>query len=200
VFVTLEGPEGAGKSSVIRVLGQRLEGLGHDVVVTREPGGSWFGPTVRQLLLEDKRIDAKAELLLFLADRAQHVAETIRPAIESSKIVLCDRFVDSTIAYQGYGRGLDIDRLREWNDFATGALYPDLTLLFDLEPSIGLARIQHKDRLDAEPLSFHEAVRDGFLKEAAKTPARWAVLDAAESLEKVTEAAFAAVIERQTER
>lgn len=170
------------------------------MLVTREPGGSWFGPTVRQLLLQEKQIDPKAELLLFLADRAQHVTDTIRPAIGAGKVVLCDRFVDSTIAYQGYGRGLDIDDLRTWNDFATGGLCPDLTLLFDLEPTIGLARIQHKDRLDAEPLSFHQAVRDGFLKEAAKAPNRWVVLDAAQNIERVTDAALAAVLERQTQR
>jgi dTMP kinase len=197
VFVTLEGPEGAGKSSVARGVASRLEAEGLKVLITREPGDGSLGPRVRQILLDGGELDPKAELLLFLADRAQHVAEVVRPALGRGEIVICDRYVDSSLAYQGYGRDLDVDDLRKWNDFATGGLVPDLTLLLDIEPTRGLERVKDKNRLDSEPLAFHQKVRNGFLKEAAREPRRWVILDASQNLENVTHAAFVAVKERR---
>ncbi len=197
VFVTLEGPKGAGKSSVMRGLAHLLESDDIKVLTTREPGDGSLGPRVRQILLEGGALDPKAELLLFLADRAQHVAEVIRPSLARGEIVLCDRYVDSTLAYQGYGRDLEVNRLREWNDFATGGLVPDLTLLLDIEPSKGLQRVKDKNRLDSEPLQFHQKVREGFLKEAERDRRRWVILDASENLENVTHAALEAVKQRR---
>ncbi|HEY3779650.1 MAG TPA: dTMP kinase [Fimbriimonadaceae bacterium] len=197
MFVTLEGPEGAGKSTVMHRLAQSLIDAGHLVVTTREPGDGSLGPKIRNILLEGGALDPKAELFLFLADRAQHVSEVIRPALASGHIVICDRYVDSTMAYQGYGRGLDLETLRNWNNFATGNLKPDLTLLVDIEPSLGLARIKHKDRLDAEPLDFHKKVREGFLAESKLDPERWAIIDGSLDLDNVTLLAQKAVGEMQ---
>jgi len=197
VFVTLEGPEGAGKSTLMRDLASRLEAGGDEVVTTREPGDSRLGLMLRPILLEGGSLDPKAELLLFLADRAQHVSEIVRPALERGALVLCDRYVDSTLAYQGYGRGIDLDTLGSWNDFATGGLLPDLTLLLDIEPSNGLLRVQNKDRLDSEPLEFHLKVRNGFLAQAARNPSRWVTLDASQAFETVALAAYHAIAERR---
>ena len=197
MFVTLEGPEGAGKSTVMQRLAESLIQSGHKVVTTREPGDGSLGPKIRNILLEGGELDPKAELFLFLADRAQHVSEVIRPALAIGQIVICDRYADSTMAYQGYGRGLDLETLRNWNNFATGSLKPDLTLLIDIEPSLGLARIKHKDRLDAEPLEFHQKVREGFLAESKFDPSRWAIIDGSRDINDVTHLAQMAVGEMQ---
>lgn len=185
MFVSFEGPEGAGKTTLIDALAERIRAAGHAVTTTREPGSGPVGHQIRQILLHGEDLDFKAELFLFLADRAQHVGAVIRPALARREWVLCDRFADSTLVYQGYGRGLDLDRLRAWNQFATDDLQPDRTLLLDLEPSLGLARIKNKDRLDAEPLEFHRRIREGFLAEARREPGRWVVLDASASPESV---------------
>lgn len=199
MFVTLEGPEGAGKSTVIRTLGVQLTDLGFNVVTTREPGDSSIGRQVRELLLEGSSIDRRTELLLFLADRAQHIVEVVRPALSAGKIVLCDRFVDSTIVYQGHARGLNLQTLRSLNQFATDGLTPELTLLFDLDVQIGLSRISRKDRLDSEPIEFHQKVREGFLAESRLDPRRWEILDASQPVEIVTHSALAFVLKRQAE-
>lgn len=199
VFVTLEGPEGAGKSSVLRALIPRLE-EDYDVVATREPGDTKLGAKIRTLLLDGDAIDSRTELLLFLADRAQHVAEVVRPALSRGALVLCDRYTDSTLAYQGYARDFDLEILREWNQFVTNDLAPDLTLLFDIDPEVGLGRITNKDRLDAEPLEFHQKVRQGFLSEALREPHRWVTIDASQSLELVVEAACAAILHGKPKR
>lgn len=197
MFVTFEGPEGAGKTTLIAGLAALLRAAGRRTTTTREPGAGPIGQQIRQVLLHGEDLDFKAELFLFLADRAQHVASVIRPALDRREWVLCDRFADSTLVYQGYGRGLDLDRLCAWNQFATGDLQPDRTLLLDLEPSLGLARIKTKDRLDAEPLEFHRRVREGFLTEARREPERWVVLDAAAPPESVlTQAALALGVPR----
>lgn len=177
MFVTFEGPEGAGKSTAIEAVRRLLEAEGCRVFATREPGAGEFGAAVRQILLGGLDVVPRAELFLFLADRAQHVAAEIRPALLAGNIVLCDRYGDSTVVYQGYARGLDIALLRQLNDLATGSLVPDLTILIDVEPEIGLRRIQHKDRLDSEPLEFHRKVRLGFLEEARLFTDRFRVLD-----------------------
>ncbi len=188
MLITFEGVEGAGKSTVIRALAAEFEARGMGVVSTREPGEGEFGQAIRRLILEGGEMSAIAELFLFLADRAQHVQSVIQPALKCRKIVLCDRFADSTIVYQGYGRGLDLAMLRELNDLATAGIDPDLTLLLDIDPRISLERLTKRDRLDGESISFHETVRRGFLAEAERQPDRWLVVDASLSTEEVTQA------------
>ncbi len=190
MFVTFEGIEGSGKSTALRLLAGHLQARGHDPVLTREPGGSTLGRSLRPILLDARTrgLSSRAELHLFLADRAQHVAEIIRPALEAGQTVLCDRFSDSTLAYQGYGRGHDVERLRRINAQATGGLAPDLTLLLDLSVSEGLERAGERNRaegtvvsegrFDAESLDFHERVRAGYLALAEAEPERIAVIDA----------------------
>lgn len=176
MLITFEGPEGAGKTTIIRMVADRLTLRGHEVVVTREPGHGDFGAKVREILLSGEAIEPIAELFLFLADRAQHVVTCIRPALDRGAVVLCDRYADSTVVYQGYGRGLDLEWLREMNEVATSGLVPDMSLLLDLDPAVGLRRIQNPDRLDKESIEFHQRVRRGFLAEAERQPARWVVL------------------------
>ena len=187
MFVTFEGPEGSGKSTVLKEIARRLEAEGIAVVTTREPGGSPVGEEVRKVLLHGQELEPIAELFLFLADRAQHGAAVIRPALAKGHYVLCDRYADSTVVYQGHARGLDKERLRSLNDMATGGLRPDLTILLDLEPEIGLSRVRDRDRLDDEPIEFHRRVRDGFLCEAERQPERWRVIDASQPLADVVE-------------
>lgn len=193
MFVTLEGPEGAGKSTLARALASRLEASGVEVVVTREPGAGTFGAGVRRLLLEGEAMTPWAEVFLFLADRANHVATLVRPALERGAWVVCDRHADSTVVYQGYARGLDIGELRRLNRLATGGLVPDKTLLLDLPVEIGLARVQDANRLDAESIDFHQRVRDGFLTEATLEPSRWVVIDADQTADAVAEAAWSSL-------
>ncbi len=193
MFLTLEGPEGAGKSTLAATLAQRIEAAGREVLRTREPGAGALGAEIRKLLLEGEEIPRLSELFLFLADRAHHVERVIQPALEAGKVVLCDRFADSTVVYQGYARGLDIEELRNLNRIATQGMMPNLTLLLDLPAEIGLARLHNPDRLDSEPLSFHQKVRDGFLSEAQREPQRWVVLDARQSQEQVAKNAWIAV-------
>ena len=181
MFITFEGPEGAGKSTALPAIADRLRSSGFQVLTTREPGAGEFGKMIREILLHGDEIDAKAELLLFLADRANHVASTIRPALDRGDVVLCDRYADSTLVYQGFTRGLDEAFVRMGNEFATGGLDPDLTLLFDLDPKVGLSRIRNKDRLDSQPIDFHQRVREGFLRESKNQPSRWKVIEASQS-------------------
>ena len=196
MFITLEGPEGGGKSTLVAALSRRLSESGYSVVATREPGGTELGRQIRILLLEQGQVAARSELMLFLADRAQHVQEVILPALNNGQIVLCDRFTDSTLVYQGYARGLDLQMLRSANHWATDGLTPDLTLLLDLDPAVGLERLESKDRLDREPLEFHQKVRDGFLSEAANSPDRIQVLSADRSADVVEADAWELVSRR----
>lgn len=196
MFITFEGPEGAGKSSVIAALSARLVAQSEQILLSREPGSGEFGLKIRDILLNQQAMTHQAELFLFLADRSEHVATILEPALKSGKLVLCDRFIDSTVVYQGYARGGDLGLLRQLNDLATGGLKPDLTLLLDLAPEIGLGRIKDKDRLDKEPLYFHQKVREGFLAEAELDPKRWAVIDAAQEPSVVEDACAAAMQER----
>lgn len=183
MFITLEGPEGSGKSSQIPALARYLEAQGYQVLCTREPGGTSIGDQIRAVLtsMDNPELLPRTEILLFLAARAQLVAQVIRPALREGKIVLCDRYGDSTLAYQGYGHGLDLNSLREMLRFATEGLKPDLTLLLDLEVKTGLARkksIDEWNRLDAYEVSFHERVRAGYLQLAQEEPTRWQRVDA----------------------
>lgn len=183
MFITLEGPEGSGKSSQVPALARYLEARGYQVLCTREPGGTSIGDQIRAVLtsMDNPELLPRTEILLFLAARAQLVAQVIRPALREGKIVLCDRYGDSTLAYQGYGHGLDLNSLRAMLRFATEGLKPDLTLLLDLEVKTGLARkksIDEWNRLDAYEVSFHERVRAGYLQLAQEEPTRWQRVDA----------------------
>jgi dTMP kinase len=191
-FITLEGPEGAGKTVLARRLADALVAHGHVVRLTREPGGTPLGERIRALLLErsagDLSIDARADALLFNAARAQLVAEVIRPALDAGEVVLCARFADSTLAYQGFGAGLPIDELRAIAEVATGGLVPDLTVLLDVDPEVGLDRksLGARNRFEASfDLDFHRRVRAGFLELARQEPARWRVVDSTRHVDRV---------------
>jgi dTMP kinase len=190
LFITLEGPEGAGKSTNREYLAQRLREHGLDVVLTREPGGTPLAERVRELLLApaDEPMASDTELLLVFAARAQHLAQVIRPALARGAVVLCDRFTDATYAYQGGGRGLSFPRIEQLECFVQGDLRPDLTLIFDLPVEIGLSRAAARGRLDRfeqEGLAFFEAVRSAYLDRACEVPQRYRVIDAGQSLSAV---------------
>lgn len=201
LFVTFEGGEGSGKSTQVARLAARLRGLGIDPMLTREPGGTPVAEGVRALLLDPERRPVPvAEALLMEASRAQLVSTVIRPAIESGRVVICDRYADSTLAYQGAGRGLDAGLLASWNEAATGGLRPDVTLLFDVSPEVGLPRRQNApgstNRLDREPKDFHERVRARYLELARAEPARWVVLDGTLHADELETQVWEAVIAR----
>jgi len=198
-FITFEGGDGAGKSTQIEAAENYLREHNRACVTTREPGGTELGKLIRRVLLEvgDDEIAPSTELFLYLADRAQHVHQIIFPAIRAGKIVLCDRFTDSTLAYQGYGRGIDLDWLRRLNDMASERLRPDITFLFDCPAAVGLARTAHRraqtavdrrpeDRFEREEIDFHEKVRNGFLELARAEPERFRIVDATRSVTEVT--------------
>ncbi|UUD64613.1 dTMP kinase [Pseudomonas seleniipraecipitans] len=190
LFITLEGPEGAGKSTNREYLAALLREQGIDVLLTREPGGTPLAERVRELLLapSDEAMASDTELLLVFAARAQHLAQVIVPALSRGAVVLCDRFTDATYAYQGGGRGLDVQRIAQLETFVQGALRPDLTLVFDLPVEVGLARAAARGRLDRfeqEGREFFEAVRTTYLQRARAEPARYRILDAAQTLEAV---------------
>jgi dTMP kinase len=199
-FITIEGPEGAGKTTQAAAIAAHLRGLGLDVHITREPGGTWLGERLREVLLartdSATPTDPLTDALLFNAARRQLVTEVIRPALESGRTVLCARFADSTLAYQGFGAGIPLERLRALEEAATDGLQPDLTILLDVPVEEGLARKSPADvtRFEAEfDLTFHRRVRDGFLALAAAEPARFAVIDASRSPAEVAAAAVAAI-------
>ncbi len=182
MFITLEGPDGSGKSTQASLLVEYLRQGGRDVHATREPGGTSIGDQVRQILanLENTAMHPRTEILLFQASRAQHVEQVIRPHLEQGGIVVCDRYADSTLAYQGYGHQVDLERLRAIVDFATGGLKPDLTFLLDIDVEVGLRRRTKSgewNRLDAYELAFHQRVRQGYFELARLEPARWVILD-----------------------
>lgn len=190
LFITLEGPEGAGKSTNREYLAQRLREHGLDVELTREPGGTPLAERIRELLLTpaDEPMNSDTELLLVFAARAQHIAQVIRPALARGAVVLCDRFTDATYAYQGGGRGLSVQRIEQLEHFVQGDMRPDLTLVFDLPIDVGLSRAAARGRLDRfeqEGLEFFEAVRSAYLNRAEQNPQRYRVLDAGRSLAAV---------------
>ena len=193
MFITFEGPDGSGKTTQIRRLIPVLQEKGLDIVHTREPGGTEIGDQIRSVIMnmKNKSMHPRAEILLFCASRAQLVEELIRPSLAEGKLVLCDRYADSTMAYQGYGHGLDRVALSQLLHFATGGLKPDLTLLFDIPAEAGLRRRlnNHEEwnRMDDYALQFHERVRSGYLAMAAAEPERWIVINADRPREEIHE-------------
>ena len=188
MFITFEGIDGSGKSTQLRMLASELRLRGREVVATREPGGTPLGGLLRNVVLEaEEQVDPMAELLIFAADRAQHVRALLRPALESGRVVLSDRYADATVAYQGAGRGFPSELIDEVVALATGGLMPDLTLIFDLTVDESLRRAgprQKQDRIDSEEAAFHTRVRDAYLKIAAAEPERVRVIDASGSVEE----------------
>ncbi|MBP2242562.1 dTMP kinase [Cytobacillus eiseniae] len=192
IFITVEGPEGAGKTTVIHMLAQRLEAEGYRVLHTREPGGIEIAEQIRSVILdkENTKMDARTEALLYAAARRQHLVEKVIPALEKDYIVLCDRFIDSSLAYQGYARGLGMDEVYMINRFAIKDMMPHLTLYFDIEPELGLERInKHNEReinrLDLEDLKFHQLVREGYIKLMDLYPERIYKIDASQLIDDV---------------
>lgn len=197
-FIVFEGGDGAGKSTQAALLADVLRQNGHQVLQTREPGGTEIGEKLRSLVLEHGQgtVDARTEALMYAAARAAHVEQVIRPALESGTMVICDRFVDSSLAYQGVGRALGEESVRSINDFATGGLRPDLTVLLDVTPAAGRSRRivgadgqpVAEDRLESEPDEFHSRIRDAFLSFAKREPANYLVLDAATGIQELAQA------------
>ncbi|NLN70489.1 MAG: dTMP kinase [Chloroflexi bacterium] len=202
MFITLEGPDGSGKTSQLPALEKFLQGAGYDVIVTREPGGTSVGDQIREILmnLQNGSIIPRTEILLFLAARAQHVDELVCPALAAGKIVLCDRYGDSTLAYQGFGHKTDLNTLKMLIDFSTGGLKPDLTLLLDVPVEMGIARKLNNstewNRLDAYEQAFHERVRQGYFALAEEEPWRWVIIDATEDMESVQKTLRKALLTR----
>ncbi len=193
MFITLEGPEGSGKTSHIPYLVEYLREKGYKVFPTREPGGTSIGEQIREVLhnLKNTEMHPRTETLLFQAARAQFVEQVVRPRLAAGEIVLSDRYADSTLAYQGYGHQQDLEQVRALIAYATGGLVPDLTILLDVQVEIGLQRKQKAEewnRLDAYTVEFHHRVRNGYLQMARQEPARWVTLDASQSWQQVQEA------------
>ena len=203
-FVSFEGPDGAGKSTVLKeVLAKISPRLKPQYLVTREPGGSKIAEKIRDIILDpaNDKMDAKTEALLYAASRSQHVEEVIKPALAAGKIVFSDRFVDSSLAYQGEGRGLGIKEVKQINDFATDKLDPDLTFCLDVAPEIGLKRIEklrpdQEDRLEQENIAFHKKVYAGFLKVRDMYPDRFVTIDATQPIEKVVDQVISVLEQR----
>lgn len=199
MFIVFEGGDGAGKTTQVALLASWLESSGRTVVCTRQPGGTELGARIRELVLSPASgdVDPRAEALLYSADKAQHVAETIRPALAAGADVVCDRYVDSMIAYQGAGRVLDASEIAEISQWATGGLCPDLTILLDVDPADALADKDESDRLEAAGEDFHARVREGFLALAAQDPQRYVVIAARQPREEIAEQVRHAVTARE---
>lgn len=190
MFIVLEGPDGSGKSTQTRLLVERLREAGKTVVQTREPGGTPAAEAIRNLVLnpEFTGLDSRTEALLFAGARAEHVANVIRPALVRGEVVVCDRYIDSSIAYQGVGRDLGIERIRDLSLWATGGLVPDLTIVLDIDASVGLARVGNdRDRLEREPQEYHDRVRKAFVELALHDPQRYRVVSTAGSIDDVAD-------------
>ena len=195
LFITFEGCDGCGKTTQLELLADYLRAQGKDVIVTREPGAKGLGVKLREILLNyDGEVSPNCENFLFLADRAQHIDTIVKPAIKSGKIVLCDRHIDSTVAYQGYGRGLDIKQINSLNDLATSGLKPDLTLLFDVDTETSMARVgKNKDRMESAGIEFQEKVRYGYLELAKAEPERIKVFDSRKTIEQLHQEVLAVI-------
>ena len=203
MFITLEGPEGSGKTTAVEAAVKKLEEMGYQIVRTREPGGTPISEQIRNVILDrgNTAMDGRTEALLYAASRRQHLVEKVWPALKEGKIVICDRYLDSSLAYQGGARGLGIEEVLNINLFATENTWPDLTLLFDIKPEIGLARInananREVNRLDLEKIEFHNKVRDSFLALAKRFPDRYVIIDASLSRDEVAKATMEAILSR----
>lgn len=203
MFITLEGPEGSGKTTAVDAAVKALEQMGYEIVRTREPGGTPISEQIRNVILDkdNTKMDPRTEALLYAASRRQHLVEKVWPALKEGKIVVCDRYLDSSLAYQGGARGLGVEEILNVNLFATENTWPDLTLLFDIKPEVGLARIasnanREVNRLDLEKLEFHNKVRDTFLALAKRYPDRYVIIDASQSREDVARATLEAITSR----
>ena len=203
MFITLEGPEGSGKTTAVEAAVKRLQELGYEIVRTREPGGTPIAEQIRNVILDkaNTAMDSRTEALLYAASRRKHLVEKVWPALKEGKIVICDRYLDSSLAYQGGARGLGIDEVLNVNLFATENTWPDLTLLFDIKPEIGLARIsanadREVNRLDLEKLEFHNKVRESFLALAKRFPDRFVIIDASQDRESVANDTMEAILSR----
>lgn len=203
MFITFEGPDGSGKSTIIKKVYEKLINDGFDIVLTREPGGTPIAEKIRDIILDNSNValDARTEALLYAASRRQHLVEKIRPALKEGKIVLCDRFLDSSLAYQGGGRNLGVQNVLNINLFATENTYPDLTLFFDIDPELGLKRVSQDkkrvaDRLDNENENFHEKVYSTFKEIVNTNSQRIFTIDASKSIEEVTECAYKTIKEK----
>ncbi len=203
MFITLEGPEGSGKTTAVEAAVKALQEKGYEIVRTREPGGTPIAEQIRNIILDkaNTSMDPRTEALLYAASRRQHLVEKVWPALKEGKIVICDRYLDSSLAYQGGARGLGVDEVLNVNLFATENTWPDLTLLFDIKPEVGLARIasnasREVNRLDLEKLDFHNKVRDTFLALAKKYPDRYVIIDASQSRDEVAKSTLEAIMNR----
>jgi dTMP kinase len=203
MFITFEGGEGAGKSTAIKRIVEKLTSEGYEIVLTREPGGTPIAEEIRNVILDKKNtaMDPRTEALLYAASRRQHLVEKVIPALKEGKLVLCDRFLDSSLAYQGGARGIGIDTVYNMNLFATEGMLPDLTILFDIKPEEGLARIaansqREVNRLDVEKLTFNNKVRDSFHELAKKFPERFVIVDASKTPDEVFADAYKAIEDR----
>lgn len=192
LFIALEGGDGAGKSTQVKLLAEKLKTLGHDVVITREPGGSPIAEKIRHVVLDvaNLGLNERAEALLFAASRAEHVASTIKPSLDLGKTVITDRYMDSSIAYQGIARGLGLEHIRNLNLWATDNLVPDLTIILDVDAEHGLNRVADPNRLEEESTEFHVVVRDAFLKLATLSPERYLVVSANKPAEEIADVIF----------
>jgi len=202
-FISLEGPEGAGKTTQVRLLSAKLDAAKVPYVLTRDPGGTPLGKQVRHILLKPGNpVAPMAELLLYQADRAQNVAEVILPGLKAGKLVICDRYIDSSIAYQGYGRDLDLALIEQLNNMSTQGLKPELTLLFDIESEKGLGRLHPggHDRMEKEAIEFHHKVRQGYLTLAKQEPERWRIIDATKALITVQEEMVSLIAEHMASK
>ncbi|MDD2258632.1 MAG: dTMP kinase [Bacilli bacterium] len=205
LFITFEGGEGTGKTTVINNLYNYLISLGYDVIKTREPGGSKISESIRGIILDRNNtiMDYKTEALMYAASRRQHLIEVIIPALKKNKIVICDRYIDSSLAYQGYARGLGIEQVKTINEYAISGYWPDLTIYIDLDPNIGINRIKNNnrdvDRLDEETISFHEKVREGYIKLIDLYPNRIKKIDGNVSLDILTQIAKEIVVNKLKE-
>lgn len=203
MFITLEGPEGSGKTTAVESAVNKLKEMGYEIVRTREPGGTPIAEEIRNVILDKKNtnMDPRTEALLYAASRRQHLVEKVWPALKEGKIVICDRYLDSSLAYQGGARGLGVDNILNINLFATENTWPDLTLLFDIDPEVGLARIasnanREVNRLDLEKIDFHKRVRQTFLDLAKRYPDRYVIIDASLSREEVAKNTLEAILKR----
>lgn len=202
LFITFEGNDGSGKSSVIEAIKLELENRGYDILYSREPGGSKIAEKIREIILDKDNVgmDDKTEALLYAASRREHIVKTILPALNEGKIILCDRFLDSSLAYQGFARGIGIDNVYQMNEYATEGLLPDLTLLVCVKPEVGLGRIKNNhrgelDRLELEKMEFHQRVYEGYLEVQKKFPDRVVIINGEATREKVREDALQVVLE-----